>query len=223
MLVYRNSFSPFQKQPDFRIQSAENIFLDNTDINAALFRNDSAFDWLYSEHLQALSKIHWTPLTIARKAAAFLAEDCTTVLDIGSGIGKFCLTAAYFNPNTHFVGVEQRHELIHEAEQVKAYTRLNNIDFIHANITEIDFQEFDHFYFYNSFYENLDPKNCIDETVEVSSSLYRYYTNYLYHVLNEKPSGTRIATFQSLGHEIPISYKLANRNYDNLLEMWVKT
>jgi len=50
-----------------------------------------------------MSLKQWTPLAIARKAAEFLAEPGSKVLDIGSGIGKFCLTGAFFNPEATFL------------------------------------------------------------------------------------------------------------------------
>lgn len=192
------------------------------DLSLSLFKNDATFDRLYPEHFQLLSLKHWTPLSIARKAAGFLAEPGAKVLDIGSGIGKFCLAAGYYFPETFFYGVEQRHELVHYAKIAKEYTGLSNVCFIHSNITQVNFKEFDHFYFYNSFYENLDPGNSIDDTIETTDSLFIFYTQYLFAALHAKPPGTRLVTFHSLEQEIPISYKLADVSCDNLLKMWIK-
>lgn len=198
------------------------VKLKKVQFNAALFDNDAAFDWMYPEHLQLLSLKHWTPLAIARKAAEFLAQPGARVLDIGGGIGKFCLAAGYHFPETYWYGVEQRHELIYHAEEAKDYTRLPNVNFIYANITQVNFKEFDHFYFYNSFYENIDPDNQIDDTMEISEGLYAYYTQYLFKVLEEKPSGTRLVTFHISGEEVPSGYQLADVSYDTLLKMWIK-
>ncbi|OCX54864.1 hypothetical protein BEL04_09020 [Mucilaginibacter sp. PPCGB 2223] len=191
--------------------------------NAGLFNNDAAFDWLYPEHLQLLSLRHWTPLAIARMAAKFMAEPGARVLDIGSGIGKFCLAAAYEFPETYWYGVEQRHELIYHAEEAKGFTRLPNVHFIYANMTQVNFNEFDHFYLYNAFYENIDPENPIDDTIEISESLYNYYTRYLFNALEEKPAGTRLVTFHLSGEEVPPAYRLVNVACDTLLKMWVKS
>ncbi|ASU36287.1 class I SAM-dependent methyltransferase [Mucilaginibacter xinganensis] len=214
-------FSHFPPVPaGQRLGSNENSEMDN--LNGCLFRNDAEFDWLYPKKAQLLSLKHWSPLSVAHKAAEFLAEPGARVLDIGSGIGKFCLTAGYHFPASSFYGVEQRLELIDLAEKAKKYTRLSNVNFIHGNITQIHFKEFDHFYFYNSFYENLDPVNQIDDTIELSESLYSYYTQYLYNALYEKPPGTRLVTFHSLEQEIHTSYKLVDFSCDTLLKMWIK-
>ncbi|MFA6246103.1 MAG: class I SAM-dependent methyltransferase [Mucilaginibacter sp.] len=189
--------------------------------NDCFFRNDAEFDWLYPEHLQLISMAHWTPLAVATKAADYL-DVPGNILDIGSGTGKFCLTAAHGHPNGKYYGAEQRHELVHYATLAGSYLNLPNVRFIHANITQINFNEFDHFYFYNSFFENIDQKNAIDDTIETSHSLYEYYNRYLLAVLKDKPPGTRIVTYQSLGEMIPANYELAEQSFLTLLQLWIR-
>jgi len=198
------------------------VKLKKAQFNAALFSSDAAFDWMYPEHFQRLSQKHWTPLAIARAAAAFLAQPGARVLDIGSGVGKFCLAAGYEFPETCFYGVEQRHELICHAEEAKAFTQLPNVHFIYANMTQVNFREFEHFYFYNSFYENVDPDDRIDDTIETSESLYAYYTQYLFRALDERPAGTRLVTYHISGDEVPLSYQLAGTGSGGLMMMWIK-
>lgn len=219
MKVY--PFSHFPPSPADQ-QEGPVIKQKNDNLNPSLFVNDAAFDWMYPEHFQLLSLKHWTPLAIALKAAEFLMEPGARVLDIGSGIGKFCLAGAYHFPETYFYGVEQRLDLIQLAQGAKEYTQLANANFIHANITQVNFKEFDHFYFYNSFYENIDKANQIDDTIELSVNLYTYYTQYLFTALNEKPQGTRLVTYHSLEQEIPLDYRLADVSCNSLLKMWIK-
>ena len=215
---------PFSHFPPLQDGANEDLAmkLRKAQFNAALFSDDAAFDWMYPEQVQLLSLKHWTPLAAVRKAAEFLAEPNARVLDIGSGIGKFCLAAGYYFPETYFYGVEQRHELIYYAEEAKGYTRLPNVNFIYANITQVNFKEFDHFYFYNSFYENIEPDNEIDDTIEISESLYTYYTQYLFKALDQKTPGTRLVTFHISGEEVPLSYKLADIDCNGLMKMWIK-
>jgi hypothetical protein len=69
---------------------------------------DRDFDSLFPDMYQEISDTHWTPVEIARRAAQLLVADSSTrVLDVGSGIGKFCLIGA-LTTSAHFVGVEQR-------------------------------------------------------------------------------------------------------------------
>lgn len=219
MKVY--PFSHFPPYPN-NLNGDLAVKLRKAQFNAALFSNDAAFDWMYPEHLQLLSLQHWTRLAIVQKIAGYLAAPGSKVLDLGSGIGKFCLAGAFYHPDCSFYGVEQRHELVHFAEEARQYTGVDNAHFLHANITQVDFNDFDHFYFYNSFYENLDPDSCIDDTIATSPSLYNYYTRYLYHALAHRPAGTRLVTFHTLDEEVPPGYELADVSYDTLLKMWIK-
>lgn len=190
---------------------------------AKWFISDEQFNQLYPIPMQALTRRHWTPLPVARKAADFLAaEDNVRILDIGSGVGKFCLGAAYYKPKAFYYGVEQRKNLTIHAEKARELLRLENVSFFNGNFTLLDFRNYDHFYFYNAFYENLDGTDKIDDSIDYSGELYNYYTRYLYKELEQKPGGTRLATFHSLEDEIPRSYHEVGSEFDQLLKFWIK-
>ena len=187
------------------------------------FYSDEQFNRLYPLSVQVLSAKHWTPLSVARKAASFLAaEQNVKILDIGSGIGKFCLGAANYKPKAFYYGVEQRRNLVTHAETVRENLQLQNVSFIHGNFTQLDFRNYNHFYFYNAFYENLAGTNKIDDSIEYSAELFNYYNRYLYRQLEQKPAGTRLATFHSLEEEVPPSYHVVGSEIDNLLKFWIK-
>jgi SAM-dependent methyltransferase len=187
------------------------------------FYSDSAFNALYSSSVQALAKYHWTPLPAALAAARFLAGDGNVkILDIGSGVGKFCLAGAHSTPDASYYGVEQRKSLIDCAEAAKAKLRLENVSFIHGNFTQLDLRKYDHFYFYNSFYENLDGTDKIDDSIDYSGELYNYYNRYLFRQLKQKPKGTRICTLCSLEGEIPPDFHVIRTEMNDLLKFWIK-
>lgn len=195
----------------------------NLVVKTARYVTDSAFDWLYPENIQQLSKRHWTPMSVARKSAQFLANSAgKKVLDIGSGVGKFCILGGISFPHVNFYGVEQREELYHHSLEAKEVANVQNVDFIHANFTQIDLDEYDNFYFYNSFFENIDEGDKIDHAVETSASLYVYYSRFLYRALEKKCSGTRLVTFHSLESEVPPNYQVVDVSPDHQLKMWIK-
>lgn len=188
-----------------------------------LFSSDAAFDSLYTLRAQQLSSIHWTPLKIALKAAQFLTEGSGNhILDIGSGVGKFCLIAAHYFPDHNFHGVEQRKTLIDEAIFAQNATGISNATFIHKNFTELDTVPYDHFYFYNSFSENIFHYKPIDNLIEASPQLYDSYLDHLYQMLEEKPPGTRLATYHWQQHQIPADYKRVQHITDQELKFWIK-
>jgi len=185
--------------------------------------SDMQFDQLYPLSVQALASKHWTPLSVAKKAADFLAaENNVRILDIGSGVGKFCLSAAYHKPKAFFYGVEQRRKLISIAEAAKETLRLDNVSFLNCNFTQLAFNNYDHFYFYNPFYENLAGTSKIDDSIEYSTELFNYYNRYLFKQLDERPAGTRLATFHSLEDEVPPNYHVVGSELANLLKFWIK-
>jgi SAM-dependent methyltransferase len=187
------------------------------------FKTDLQLNKLYPEPIQSLAHRHWTPLNIVQMAAPFLVtHPGVKVLDIGSGVGKFCLAGAYYKPYASFFGVEQRKDLIAHGEKARRILGFENVHFIHSNITELDFTQYDHFYFFNSFYENIIDRDKIDDTIEQSTFLYNYYHRQLYKKLNEMPAGTRVTTFHCLDDKIPMDYHLVDSKAGALLKFWIK-
>lgn len=195
--------------------------MDTDTLNSPLTK-DISFDSLYPDHIQALSAMHWTPVDIAKKASAFLSLPGARVLDIGSGVGKFCLIAGTHFPETRFIGVEQREELHRYAELARDEIDLANVSFIHGNLTGLDYENYDHFYFYNSFYENIEPDSRIDYAVRTSFELYERYQRFVHGMLDAKKSGTRLVTYHARETQIPASYQQVEHVYHKLLKMWIK-
>lgn len=187
------------------------------------FRTDASLNKIYPKAIQLLAARHWTPLHVTQLVAPFLVtHPGVKVLDIGSGVGKFCLAGAYYKWHASFYGVEQRKDLITHAEKAREVLGLENAHFIHSNITELDFRQYNHFYFFNSFYENLMDNDRIDNNIICSISLFNYYHKQLYKKLREMPVGTRVATYHCLHNKIPSEYHVVDSNADTLLKFYIK-
>lgn len=190
---------------------------------ATWFSSDEQFHHLYPLTIRQLAHRHWTSLAVAELVAKFLSPSpAAKVLDIGSGVGKFCLTGAYYNGSAQFYGIEQRKDLVGHANTAKKILGLANVHFMHGNFTQLDFSQYDHFYFYNAFYEHLTDTDKIDEHITFSTSLYNYYNRYLYKKLDAMPAGTRLATFHTLEDRVPPGYCLAESHIGTLLKFWIK-
>ncbi|MDO6430238.1 class I SAM-dependent methyltransferase [Flavitalea sp. BT771] len=171
-----------------------------------------------------LAREHWTPLNVAKMASEFLVtRDGDRVLDIGSGVGKFCLSASYYKPHAFFDGIEQRSSLVQHAVAARKVLGLVNASFFYGNFTRLNFSAYNHFYFYNSFFENFEGFDKIDNSIEYSQALYHYYSGYLFNELDKMPAGTRIVTYCSWQDEIPPSYSLERSELDGLLKFNLKT
>ena len=178
---------------------------------------------LYPKPIRDLAERHWTPLEISKMAVEFLVPySGAKVLDIGSGVGKFVLAGAYLKPEAVFFGVEQRKNLMLYAEAARNILGLQNAHFFHRNFTQLHFKPFDHFYFYNSFYENLVDTGRIDDRTMGFPELYNFYTRALYKKLEAMPIGTRVVTFHCLEGKLPPAYHLVEQQVGSLLKFWMK-
>jgi SAM-dependent methyltransferase len=196
-----------------------NLMLDES---PAYCRSDKEFDAVYPLKIRKLSSRHWTPVEMAKRAADFLVNDAETrVLDIGSGVGKFCLAAAAYSQG-NFTGVEQRENLVRLSQKIAKRFHLERVNFIHANIKNINFKDYDSFYFFNSFEENLDLTDKIDEDSHIDVALYESYCHYLYGQFEATPSGSKVVTYCTSSNIIPESYNLVKTGTKGKLKFWQK-
>ena len=200
-----------------------NIDLRNSDA-AKWLASDAKFDSLFPPAIRQTGAQHWTPLQVVQTAAGFLAPGPgLRVLDIGSGVGKFCLAAAHFHPACYFTGVEQRAGFVTMANEARTALGIQNASFIHSNFTSIDFNAYDHFYFYNAFYENIADHGVIDDGIAKSNTLYHDYHRQLFRKLEKMPAGTRVAAFYSLEEdEMPRGYHIVNDAAAGTLKCWMR-
>jgi len=167
--------------------------------------------------------VFWTPVHIAAAAANLLAADAgTRVLDIGCGPGKFCLLGAQLT-DARFTGIEHRGELIAVARKAAADLELRDVEFLHANVTDVSFAEYDAFYIFNPFEENMFQGYKIDSTVPLSPELFRRYTSHVAAELGGRPIGTRVVTYMGYADEIPSCYECHSALFGDDLKLWIKT
>ena len=183
---------------------------------------DKLFNTIYPLSINKLSDCHWTPVKIAILAAEYLVDKpkCK-VLDIGSGVGKFCLVGAAATKGL-FYGVEQRERLVKLSKKIAKKHKITNVEFIHSNMNQISFSNYNAFYFYNSFYENIGHYMAIDTTIPLDENLYYTYSKYVEKELQKTPIGTRLVTYWSNWLEIPEGFDLEYTDYDGKLNFWEK-
>ncbi|MYZ60343.1 methyltransferase domain-containing protein [Elizabethkingia anophelis] len=192
------------------------------DIKSSVNIDDKLFNKIYPEKIEKISFRHWTPVTVAKMAAEYLADGCNKkILDIGSGVGKFCMIGACCT-NGIFYGVEQRENLVELSRKIATEHQVMNAHFIHANIMDISFLDYDAFYFFNPFYENIDTAFSIDKVMPLNRELYYTYSKYVKEQLDKTPIGTKVVTYWGNQSEIPPSFGLESHEFQGLLKFWVK-
>ena len=184
--------------------------------------SDAEFDRIFPDSIRHSSIHHWSTVEVCRHAADWLVTaPGTRVLDVGCGPGKFCAIGAAFTRG-HFTGVEQRRNLCRTARQVVNYHNIPRVEILHANVTEMAFNLFDAFYFFNPFQENLMPMLKIDDEVPVEFKYYDRYINYVRKELSSVPLGTRVVTYWGDCDEIPPCYDCVETAFEEGLRLWIK-
>ena len=183
---------------------------------------DDEFDLLYPIKMKKLSGTHWTPVEVAKKAIAFLdQEGRKAILDLGSGAGKFCLVAAAYTDSI-LTGVEQRENLVQLSRKIAAKFQMKNVNFIHDDLQNIDFEAYDAFYFFNSFEENIDLKDKLDKDNSINIEQYETYIRLIRDKFSGMRIGTRIVTYCGEVREIPDCYRLVKSGSKGKLKFWQK-
>ena len=124
-----------------------------------------------------------------------------------------------------FHGVEQRPHLVEVSRSFAHQYAIPRVHFLCANAGDLDWGRYDAFYFYNPFYENLDPDKKLDERVELSPSLYDQYIRMTQERLAQAPPGTRVVTFHGMGGDMPDGYEQVLQEFQDIgfLELWIKS
>lgn len=183
---------------------------------------DEKFDLIYPPEIRGLSSLHWTPVAVAAEAAKLLVTASgLRVLDIGSGVGKFCLVGASLTDG-RFMGVEQRSDLVAAGRQAAIDLRVSNVEFVHGNALDVDFADYDAFYLFNPFEENIHYGHKIDSAVRLSPGLFKKYTSHVAAQLGARPIGTRVVTYAGYADDIPACYYCESTLFSDDLKLWIK-
>lgn len=187
--------------------------------------SDARFDRLLPPTLQPLAALHFTPVAVAARAAAWLtAEGAGEVADLGAGVGKFCLVGAATTP-ARFTGIEVRSGLVQVARDLARRLGLRRAQFVQADLRTAPLDRYTAFYVYDPFSEagadedeRLDPwVPTADRGADVAALLGR---------LAGAPAGARLAMFCGLGGAEPTGWRLEGQEAMNprgdLLQRWVK-
>jgi len=186
---------------------------------------DRVFDEVFPLAAQGRSSVYWTPVEVAVRAAILLADKAgATILDIGSGVGKFCIVAAAA-VNANARGIEHRPHLVDIAREAAAKIGVAPA-FQIGTIEEQDVSAVDGFYLFNPFAENLCsmPMDRLDASVELSEDRYWRDVAATERLFSRARVGARVVTYCGFGGKLPEGFVLVLRERcgGGRLELWVK-
>ena len=193
-------------------------------LRSGVLVDDRVFDEVFPAAARARSSVYWTPVEVAVRAANLLADRAgATILDVGSGVGKFCIVAAAA-VNANVRGIEHRPHLVDIAREAAAKIGVS-ASFDGGTIEDQDAAAIDGFYFFNPFAENLcERTERLDATIETSAERFSRDVGAAQHLLSRARVGARVVTYCGFGGDMPDGFVRVTRGRcgGGWLELWVK-
>ncbi len=186
---------------------------------------NATFDRFLSEELRSVSEQYWTPLPVVRRAAAWLAAArVRTVVDIGSGAGKFCVATALLAP-CRFIGLEQRASLVTSARELAALFGVDDrVTFVNGAFGLAPTPVGDCYYLFNPFGDYAFESPRYADAVESSEETYKRDVYAVVRFLSRAPFGTFVLTYNGFGGQLPPSYEQVrvDLSFPRALRLWRK-
>jgi len=186
--------------------------------------NDRDFDRLLPKSVQKLSRLHWSPVSVARRAAELLAQvPGARILDVGSGAGKFCLIGA-LTTSGHFTGIEEHAPLVRLAKELSRRYGIAHAQFHTGDATAVDWAGYDGIYLYNPFAEEIHLTRHGLLSMGSQPDRYSRLIGGAQAQFDRLKSGARVALFYGFGGQRPAGFEvlLSEPQRAGTLEFWVK-
>jgi len=197
------------------------------DLRAGRPRSDVDFDRFLPVASRTASGVFWTPVSVAVRAARWLTEfGVQSVLDVGSGAGKFCVVAAS-SSSLRVVGLEHRRHLVSGARALACDLDVSDqVSFIEGELGRVALPEVDAYYFYNPFAESIfEPEERLDDTVQLTIGRYASDLSAAEELLRQAPIGTFVVTYNGMGAPMPDDFarRRVDRSLPCVLRLFQKT
>ena len=189
--------------------------------------DDEAFDQFITHEDRRVSSEYWTPVVVATRAAQWLEYfGARSVVDIGSGVGKFCVAAA-LGSDCRFTGIEHRVRLVTAAcALARTFEVDDRVTFLESTVIDAGWPKADAYYLYNPFGENLCRHEYqLDRDVELGIDRYKREISAAERFIEHAPRGTFLLTYNGFGGRVADSYEevAVDRELPYELRMWRKT
>lgn len=187
---------------------------------------DRSFDRFLPEPLRLVSPEYWTPVVAVKRAADWLEElGIRTLVDIGSGAGKFCVAGALFGA-CRFTGFERYTSLVTSAAALADLFDLNDrVSFVAGALGAVPTPLGEAYYFFNPFGDyrfGADYPREVD--AEVAETRYADDVAAAEDLLRSVAPGTWIFTYNGFGGRMPASYEMVrvDSTLRGVLRLWRK-
>jgi hypothetical protein len=181
--------------------------------------DDGEIDQLYPDHVRRLSRLHWTPVSVALRAAPLLAPTHgLRILDLGAGPGKLCCIGALTQGGV-WHGIEANPLLVTAATELARWLGVDDCTrFTTGDLGAIDWDGFAGLYLYNPFEAALfgvGDRGAPSFADQVTAAEQR---------LSGLSPGRRVVTFHGFGGAMPADFARVSSETvgGGELALWVK-
>lgn len=145
---------------------------------------------------------------LARVADWLRQTQVQSVVDIGSGAGKFCVAASLLT-SCRFIGLEQRASLVDMARALATlFDVADRVTFLTGDFGALPTTVADAYYLYNPFGEyDFDSNQYAELDVPFNDQTLARDLFAVTHLLSLAPAGTLVITYNGFGGALPRSYE----------------
>lgn len=206
--------------------SAEEVRRAADALRAGDARADALFDRLLPPALRDVSDDYWTPAPVVRQVAAWLRDEGVgSVVDIGSGTGKFCVALALLEP-CRVIGLEHRRSLVTVARDLASQFGVNErATFIDGAFGAVPTPSADAYYLFNPFNEyTLDSAEAASDDITFTRETWRRDVEAMTRFLAALPVGAIVVTYNGFGRYPPRTFEQTrvDLSFRGPLRLWTK-
>lgn len=170
---------------------------------------DARFDRFLAPNLRAISEQSWTPLEVAARASQWFTElRIKSVVDVGSGVGKFCIAAA-LGSRCRFIGLERHSQLVEVARNLsRLFSVEHQVEFIWGVFGEMSLPKAECYYLFNPFGDDsFDLGDRLHEDPDSSHARYLRDVDEAELLLRALPAGAYVLTYNGFGGTLPDDFE----------------
>lgn len=197
---------------------------------------DESLDSYLPLSAQRVSPLFWTSVPIIERAVAWLDElGVGDIVDLGSGVGKWCVGAALLaKSERRYFGLEHRRELVTIATGLATHLGVaDRVTFHQGEVADLlgrpgpipGLPARPAFYLFNPFGENVAPDDeHLDDSVELSEARFHRDVTAVEDLFEVAAAGTWVLVYNGFGGRMPFSYEPVRTDFDGpyALRLWRK-
>lgn len=192
----------------------------HTSINIDIKQLENEFNHLLPVEYRNLDKLFWSDTQSISKACEWL-QNCTNIIDLGSGIGKFCMIGTQIL-SSNFFGIESKIGLYEIANNLLSNYLQAKVQFKNEDLFNIDLQPYDGIYIYNPFVELISTGQRIDDSIPLDEEKYNSLHENLEEKLTTCSKDTLIVNNSPINDYFNHHFAFIDNLEDSNLTLWKK-